>query len=99
MEYNKKQPFDLPLSKHARKRIRQRGISDHHLEMVIEYGTPFHAGGGCMAYLLGKQAQAKARKLTGKLIEKGVAAILSPMGFVVTVEHVRRIPRHWRPAR
>ena len=91
--------FKLDLSNHAEKRLRQRGITRAQLRCVIDFGAVFHAGDGCTAHVFGHRA---LKRMRGGALHVpppvGIAAIVSNGGRIVTVEHIRRIPRHWRPA-
>ena len=91
---------DLTFSNHALQRMQQRGIPRCAVELSIKQGARYRAGSGAIAYHLGK----KTRR--GKTGSPGwgdryhdVAAVVSPEGFVLTVMHAPRLPRHWRSKR
>lgn len=85
---------------HARARSRQRGIRESNVELVIEFGDPFHAGAGDMAYFLGWRAAMLARRLAGLDLDRlqNTAVVVLPTGLVRTVIRQCRPRSWWVPA-
>ncbi len=86
----------LVLTHHARKRIQQRGIPQAAIQTIFTFGTPHHAGKGCVAYHIDTKAIQKAKHDGHDLTElKNTACIVAENRVVVTVEHATRKPRKW----
>ena len=92
--------FDDSLSRHARARMRQRGIGGEALDILLAYGREaFDHRGSTIVYFdkaarqrLEREAAPEVRKEVGRL--SCVYAVLSGAGKVVTVGHrYRRINR------
>jgi len=85
-------------SRHARERKQNRGILRDGFNALIDYGTLYHAGRNCIACHIDRRAIALAKK-EGTRIDRyrNYACIIAASGKIVTIEHVNRIPRHWRP--
>ncbi len=92
--------FTLELSEHARRRMRQRGISAAAVTAVLQFGQAFHADDGCLAYLVTKRVVSAACE-RGLRLEpfSDIAVIEDPEGRIVTAQHVRHLPRSWEVAR
>ncbi len=87
------------LSPHARRRMRQRGISLAAVAAALDHGQTYCAGNGCLAYLLTRRVVSDARRRGVNLTAfASVAVIENPAGKIVTVEHVGRVPRNWEVA-
>lgn len=84
------------LSDHARKRAQQRGISANSVANHLIFGKCFNAGNGRLAYHIGAR-NIKAASRVGIYIDdlKNTAIVVSDDTHVVTIEHVKRIPRYW----
>jgi len=87
-------PFTL--SDHAKKRAQQRGISTNSVTNHLIFGKCFNAGKGKLAYHIGAR-NIRAASRTGIYIDdlKNTAIVVSDEIHVVTIEHVKRIPRYW----
>lgn len=85
------------ITKHAHTRIYQRGLRETDILHVRDFGAVYHAGKGCMAFLVDKDAVKRARKDGIDLTRlRGVGAIEVDGGVIVTVARYRRRPRRWR---
>ncbi|MCC6463986.1 MAG: hypothetical protein IT463_01450 [Planctomycetes bacterium] len=86
-------------SGHARHRAKNRSISGDAIDAVMTWGRLFHAGKGCLAYFLGRRIVLHLRRRLGLNLDRyrDIAVIESLDGMLVTVEHLSRPPRHWRP--
>ena len=89
----------IRISRHGEIRMQQRGISMHALLKCIKWGQQFPAGKGCIAYFLGEKAIRYALEFGINLRNfKNIAVIMSNDGVVITVEHRKNIPSHWKAA-
>lgn len=87
------------LTRHARARMQQRGISAAGLDALLDFGRTAHAGSGCEVVFFDKRA--RKRLARAGLIPPSEAericnsyAIVESHGAVITVGHrYRRIPR------
>lgn len=88
------------VTSHAASRCRQRGIRDHDLALLIEHGDAYHAGGGDVAFFLGRRAAQRARKLFGIELDhlRNSAVIMLPNGTIRTVVRQCRPRQWWKPA-
>lgn len=84
---------------HARKRMRQRGVRRAGLDLVLEYGCQFHAGGGRTAHWLHRRSVLRARLLHSLRLDHltNVACIVDVDGSIVTTYRKAKRPQHWRP--
>lgn len=89
----------VDFSGHARHRAKNRSITHEAIEAVMTWGRLFSAGKGCFAYFLGRRVVRHLRQRMGLNLERfrDIAVIESLDGVLVTVEHLARPPRHWRP--
>lgn len=87
------------LSAHAERRIRQRGLREFVVELVLRYGDEFHAGRGDVAFFLGYRAASLARERDGVNLDNFVntAVILLPNGIVKTVFRQPQPRAWWKP--
>ena len=75
----------MELTRHARARMQQRGITAAALDALLDYGRVAPAGGGCDIVYFDKRTQPR--------FGNGYAIVASD-GSVITVGHrTRRIPR------
>ncbi len=84
------------LTRHARVRMRQRGIRAEQLELLLEYGRERHLHQGCEIVFLDKAARRRMEHADPRAarIPGNAYAILGRNGVVVTVGHrYRRIGR------
>jgi len=79
------------LTDHAEKRIRQRGINNGTVDVIIQYGKPIPAPGGAIALRLTKK---KASRLIGSLkrqihrVEKAQnVVVIEKDGHILTSYH------------
>ena len=77
------------LTGHAKKRMRQRGISDHTLSIVIQYGRYEMAPGGAYKIFLGNKDHQKIIAILKRDLQlldnaKGGTVIVSNDGKVIT---------------
>lgn len=85
-----------PITKHARARMQQRGISMQTLDVLLDYGREAHDHRGCVVVWFDKRARRRAAKALGpedfRRIEGrlGTYAVLGGDDAVVTVGHRRR---------
>ncbi len=81
---------------HACKRAKQRSISFSLIDLAVSYGSIYFVGDGCVAYLIDKSS-IKIAEHECICMEKllGVAVIVSGKN-IVTVQHTRKIPNHWK---
>lgn len=91
---------DLPMSPHAQKRMRQRGIRAEVLECLVGYGRRQHDHAQCeIVYFDSKAIQRVQREIgtqTSQVIHENrdVYAVLNSDGHIVTTGHrYRRILR------
>ncbi len=90
----------LPLSRHARARMQQRGISRRALDRLLDWGREAHAGHGSTIVYFDRSAHKRAglalpgcRRPELDCLRR-LYAVLSSEGDVVTVGHrYRRIGR------
>jgi hypothetical protein len=94
MAYNREIPR---WTAHGRHRAKNRAFRPETIRAILEHGRILHAGGHCTAYFLGQREVAAARR-RGIRLDPFVnrAVVIAADGRVVTVAHVRRLPRHWR---
>ncbi len=94
-------PPSMPLvvTRHASKRMQQRAISPSAIDLVLRHGREYHAGDGAVAYHLGRRVVKGARS-EGLRIEvaEHICVVFSADGAIMTVQHMRQIPRSWRAA-
>jgi hypothetical protein len=88
----------LTWTDHACTRAQQRGIRPDAIEAVLKYGRCYHVGGDYYALHLGHRDVTRARRRGLRLEPYKNIAIVIFDEHVITVEHVPRIPRHWRRA-
>ena len=92
----------LAITRHAQTRLQQRGFQFDELEMIIRYGQPYYAGAN--------PTPTKAYWFTHRCLQlvntpeqhehlANAAVVMTDDGEIVTVYHVRKRPRHWKPAR
>lgn len=88
------------LTQHAEARMRQRGISMHTLESLLDYGAQAHDHHGAVIVYFDKRARGRLLRGAGceryRSLEKqfNAYAVVASDGAVVTVGHRgRRIPR------
>ena len=89
----------LPLSKHARIRMQQRGIPPRVLDWLADYGEVDYQRGAELYYFSQRSRQALARDLSPKALrchEKALDAyMICADGQVTTVGHrYQRVVRH-----
>jgi hypothetical protein len=77
------------LTAHAKKRMRQRGFSDHSMDMIVNYGHYEPAPGGALKVFLGnKNHQELVARLKRDLQlldhAKGGTVIVSKDGIILT---------------
>jgi hypothetical protein len=83
----------MEFSRHARKRLRQRGIREECVELIVNYGTPTKKPGNAWEYRLTKKDKRRAIqniKHQLQLLDKAdmKAVIVSEdAGKVVTIYH------------
>ena len=83
--------INYSLTKHAQTRSQQRGISNKTIDLVLQYGKEFNAGGGSYKYVICKKLL-KASWIdpsTKKHLVDicGCYVVLSNDGSIVTVGH------------
>ncbi len=85
----------LDFSKHAVRRVRQRGLRDRDVELVVEYGTPI-AGDGIVLFDSDVRREIARRKREIQAFERfrGCKVVVSA-GTIITCYHTGRR----RPAR
>lgn len=90
----------FPLSMHAEKRSRQRGIRLDQIAVVIRHGDQFNERGGSITFWMSKRAVARADPAVVRDCEscRSLAVTVGGEGFIVTVQFVRRPKRLWRKA-
>jgi hypothetical protein len=81
--------MNYQLTEHAEKRMRQRGFSDHTMNMVLQYGSHKPAAGGAIKIFLGnKDHQSLVTRLKRDLQlldnAKGGTIIVSDDGRILT---------------
>ena len=82
-------------TKHASLRQAGRAISDAAVDAAMTFGRCFWAGGGCLAFHIGRRV-VRRRSALAQFVD--IAVIITQDGTLVTVEHCSKPPRHWRPA-
>ena len=88
-------PLDLPITRHASIRMRQRGIPPLALECLLDFGRTLHDHRGAELILFDKQARrACQRRLDASIYRElerhfGVYAVRGTDGALVTVGHRR----------
>lgn len=87
--------WSMRKSGHARRRQAGRAISDRAVEIVMNFGRCFWAGKGCRAFFIGRR---DAREDAALVEFQNIAVIVAADGTLVTVEHCKRPPRHWKRA-
>ena len=80
-------PFFLPLTRHARQRVRQRAYRERDLELIVRYGRPLQSGDG---HLLLRKDVERLRRQAKHLLDRldhlaGSAVIQSRDGAVLSV--------------
>ena len=84
------------LTRHAKVRMQQRGISTVALESLLRYGAEAHDHHGGTIVYFDKQARGRllkgsGRKRYGQMEKKlNTYAVISPQGAIVTVGHRQR---------
>lgn len=93
--------MDASLTKHAAKRMQQRGIPDEVLPLLLSYGRTEHDHrGACLVYLTKKGREQIARVTPRSEFKKlepalDVYAVVDTEGHVLTIGHrTQRINRH-----
>lgn len=87
------------LTRHARARMQQRGISAANLDALLDFGRTARAGSGCEVVFFDKRARerlARAGVISPSETERVCKsyAIVASDSAVITVGHrTRRIPR------
>jgi hypothetical protein len=84
------------ISKHAAKRMRQRGVSSEKARLILEHGNHFRASGGAVRCMITKQQIADHVRDLKREIRcweslRGTALIVADDGDLITVQHqIRR---------
>ena len=82
----------MELTRHARARMQQRGITAPALDALLDHGRVARAGGGCDIVYFDKHARAALAAEAERV--RNSYAIVGSDGAVITVGHrTRRIPR------
>ena len=91
----------IQLTKHARSRLQQRGISEPILDCLLAYGRTVHDHRGSEILFFDHHSRTQLRREKGDAVFKqlesklGTYAVLAGDGSVVTVGHrTKRINRH-----
>lgn len=91
----------LSCTAHARARMKQRGIDDAAVGVLLDYGRVEHQPGGSRIFYIDKQGRRELRDELGETAARrlgkrlGAFAVLTPEGAVLTVGHrFRRIRRY-----
>ena len=96
MQYQRRK---LRMSAHGRHRAKNRAFRPDIIRAILDYGRHMFAGSGCTAIFLGQKEVDCARRRGVRLDEfADRAVVLGPNDIVVTVTHIKRLPRHWRRA-
>jgi len=81
------------LSRHARKRAQQRGISEACLPIITGFGEREYDGRGGIRYMMTKRAVEKLKRVIGsaQAIDalQGVYAVVNADGKAITLAHRR----------
>lgn len=80
------------LSRHAAKRVRQRGFSDASVNLIVAFGEKEYDGHGAVRYLMTTRAMQLLARAVGRTAQvdslQGAYAVLSVDGStVITVGH------------
>jgi hypothetical protein len=89
----------LRMTKHGRIRQQQRAVHAGIFDAVLTFGEAFEAGAGYVAYYLTKDASRRHESAIRSIIDQAqnVAIVVSNDGFIVSMQHVARPKRSWRP--
>jgi len=79
-------------TRHAKVRLQQRGIREHLIPLIIEYGRYSHCPGGATAITLGGKGVDEVTKNVKKVLQavpklRDVTIIMSDDGHVITAYH------------
>jgi DMSO reductase anchor subunit len=87
------------MTKHGRIRQQQRAVHAGIFDAVLTFGEAFEAGAGYVAYYLTKDASRRHESAIRSIIDQAqnVAIVVSNDGFIVSMQHVARPKRSWRP--
>lgn len=80
------------VSKHAAKRLQQRGISEKELSVILTFGVKQHDGGGGVRYLMTQSAVERICSVLGRTPQidrlEGMYAVISATDeALITVGH------------
>ncbi len=91
----------LILTNHAQTRLQQRGISNHVLDCLLQYGQRVHDHRGGRIFYFDHQARERLRQQSGPVLFKDIEskldtyAVIGFDGAILTVGHrTKRINRH-----
>lgn len=88
------------LTAHGRARCRQRGVRETDIEYILAFGDVYHAGGGDVAYFLGRRAAVRARSVAGVNVDhlRNTALVVPTNGTVRTLLRLNQPRPWWKPA-
>lgn len=89
----------MSLSKHAKKRLQQRGISEEFVDVLIDFGFEKHARYGAKIIYLRQREQQMVRCFLGQAgfpnHYQNAYVVVNQDGCVITVGHrYRRVKHH-----
>lgn len=89
------------VSTHASARLGERSIGQVAIQVAIEFGEWFYAGGGCEVAYLSRRALRAAKALLGQPTAEleNLAVVISNDGTIVTAYRTRKPLKHWRGER
>ena len=88
------------VTKHAQRRLQQRGLPSAALEVLLDFGSEKHVGKGCIAFAMNHAARKRARECLGAATFSRLEphlnsyVILADDGVVVTAAHRYRRMKH-----
>lgn len=89
----------MSITQHAGLRMRQRGIPELVVDLLLQFGASERAGDGSLKYFFDKPARRKIKAYVGPMagaleVHMDTYAVVGPAQQVITVGHrVKRISR------